>query len=58
MEPFKMGWKIWDVPVYERSTNGTTLYSSVSDAPMKVLSYVAYTIIALGAVLAILRKKK
>ena len=58
MEPFKMGWKIWDVPVYERSTNGTTLYSSVSDTPMKVLSYVSYAILAFGAVLAILRKKK
>jgi len=58
MEPFKMGWKIWDVPVYERSTNGTTVYSSVADAPVKVLSYVAYAILAVGAVLAILRKKK
>jgi len=30
----------------------------VSDVPMKVLSYVAYAVLALGAGLAIVRKKK
>lgn len=58
MDPFVMGWKIWDVPVYEHTTYGTTLYSNVNDVPMKVISYFAYTVLAVGAVLAILRKKK
>jgi len=58
MDPFVMGWKIWDVPVYERDTYGSTLYSRVSDVPMKVLSYVAYALLAAGAVLAFVRKKK
>ena len=58
MDPFVMGWKIWDVPVYEHTTYGTTLYSNVNDVPMKVISYFAYAILAVGAVLTILRKKK
>lgn len=58
MDPFVMGWKIWDVPVYEHTTYGTTLYSNVNDIPMKVISYFAYAILAVGVVLAILRKKK
>jgi len=56
MEPFRMGWKIWDVPVYEQSTYGTTLYSRINDLPMRILSYIGFVILACGAVNMILRK--
>lgn len=58
MEPFKMGYKIWDVPVYTSETNGTTLYTRISDASAKVFVYVSYVLLAYGIISAIVKKSK
>lgn len=53
MEPFKMGWKIWDVPVYSGDTYGYTLYSRTVDLSAQICTYVSYAVLAAGAVLMI-----
>ena len=53
MEPFKMGWRIWDVPVYSGETYGYTLYSRTVDACAKVCTYLSYAVLAVGAVFAV-----
>ena len=53
MEPFKMGWKIWDVPVYSGDTYGYTLYSRTVDLSAQICTYVSYVVLATGAVLMI-----
>ncbi len=51
MEPFKMGWKIWEVPVYSSTTYGLTLYSKTVDLSAQICTYASYFILAFGAVL-------
>ena len=61
MTPFKMGFKIWDVPVYTTENNGTTLYTRTIDVSAKICVYLSQIALAFGLVLAILklvRKKK
>ncbi len=55
MEPFKMGWKIWEVPVYSGSTYGTTLYTNTIDLSAHICVWISYAILACGLVLVILR---
>ena len=55
MEPFKMGWKLWDVPVYETKTYGTTVYTNTIDISAKICVYLSYAIIAVGLVIVVLR---
>lgn len=55
MEPFKMGWKLWDVPVYETKTYGTTVYTNTIDISAKICVYLSYAIIAVGLAIAVLR---
>lgn len=60
MEPFKMGWKIWQVPVWEQETYGKTFYCRTADTPVRIISYISYLILAIGAVgkvLSVRRKK-
>ena len=61
MEPFKMYWKLWDVPVYETSTYGTTVYTRTVDISARICVWLSYAILILGLVLVILktvRKRK
>lgn len=60
MEPFKMGWKLWDVPVYETSTYGTTVYTRTVDLSANICVYLSYAIIVLGLALVVIKaiKKK
>lgn len=58
MEPFKMYWKIWTVPIYSGDTYGTTLYTRTVDTSAKVCVYISYFILALGLASAICRKIK
>ena len=53
MEPFKMGWKIWDVPVYSSETYGTSLYTKTVDLSAQICTYVSYAILAFGAAMMI-----
>ena len=60
MEPFKMGWKIWQVPVWEQETYGKTFYCRTADTLVRIISYISYLILAIGAVgkvLSVRRKK-
>lgn len=54
MEPFKMGYRIWTVPVFESSTYGTSLYTRTIDLSAHVCVYVSYAILAAGFVLAVI----
>jgi len=56
MEPFKMGYKIWDVPVYEAKTYGTTFYTDTVDVSAKICIYLSYAALIAGLALAIMRK--
>lgn len=58
MEPFKMGYKIWDVPVYSSETYGTTVYTKTTDISAKICVYASYAILAYGIVMAIIKKTK
>ena len=55
MEPFKMYWKIWDVPVYETSTYGTTVYTRTVDISAKVCVWLSYAILIVGLALVVLK---
>ena len=56
MEPFKMGYKIWEVPVYEAKTYGTTFYTDTVDVSAKICIYLSYAALIAGLALAIMRK--
>ncbi len=58
MEPFKMGWKIWDVPVYSSETYGKTLYTRTSDISANVFVWFSYAILAAGLAVTITKKVK
>jgi apolipoprotein N-acyltransferase len=55
MEPFKMGYKIWTVPVYTSESNGTTIYTRTIDISANVCVWLSYAALALGLALAIVR---
>ncbi len=61
MEPFKMGWKLWNVPVFSGETYGTTLYTKTVDLSAQICTYVSYALLAFGAIVmvveAITRKR-
>ena len=56
MEPFKMGWKIWDVPVYSSDTYGNTLYTRTSDLVAKIAVYLSYAVLAWGVFITVRKK--
>ena len=61
MTPFKMGFKLWDVPVYTTESNGTTFYTRTIDVSANICVWISYVALACGLILAILklvRKKK
>ncbi len=58
MEPFKMYYKIWDVPVYSGATNGYTLYTRTVDLSAKVCIYISYAALAAGLVLVVMKTVK
>lgn len=55
MEPFKMYYKLWEVPVYNTETYGTTLYTRTVDISAQICVWLSYAILALGLVLVIVR---
>ena len=61
MEPFKMGYKIWNVPVFTGEKNGSTLYTRTIDISAKICVYISYASIICAIALCILkvvRKRK
>ena len=56
VEPFKMTWKIWDVPIYSGKTHGTTLYTRTIDISADICVYVSYLLLAAGLVIALTKK--
>ena len=56
VEPFKMTWKIWDVPIYSGKTHGTTLYTRTIDISADICVYVSYLLLAVGLVIALTKK--
>ncbi len=61
MEPFKMGYKIWEVPVFTGAKNGTTIYTRTIDISAKICVYISQAAILCAVVLCILkvvRKRK
>ena len=55
MIPFKMGHKIWEVPVYSSDTFGTTLYTDTVDLSAKIASWLSFAVLAWGLVLVVLK---
>lgn len=45
MEPFKMGYKVWNVPVYSSSTYGKTIYTDLQDVFALVCVYSSYLVL-------------
>ncbi|MCR4676327.1 MAG: apolipoprotein N-acyltransferase [Sphaerochaetaceae bacterium] len=58
MEPFKMGWKIWDVPVYSSQTYGKTSYTVSSDTIAVVFTAAAAAGLLASLAWFVIRKKK
>ena len=61
MEPFKMGYQIWNVPVFTGEKNGSTLYTRTIDISAKICVYISYASIICAIALCILkvvRKRK
>ena len=56
VEPFKMTWKIWDVPIYSGETHGTTLYTRTIDISADICIYVSYLLLAVGFAFALAKK--
>ena len=56
MTPFKMYWKIWEVPVFSRETYGTTFYTDHADTGVKICIWVSYALLALGLALTVTKK--
>ena len=56
VEPFKMTWKIWDVPVFSTETYGTTLYVRTIDISADICVYFSYLLLAAGLAIAVIRK--
>ncbi len=56
MEPFAMGWNLYEVPIYE--DNPVTFYSSHIDLFAHIAVYISYAVLAIGAVLRIIRAVK
>ena len=61
MEPFKLGWKIYDVPVYQEATNGKTFYTMHDDWLAIISLYLSYGLLFVGAVtqiVTLVKKRK
>ena len=56
MEPFKMGYKLWDVPIYSGKTYGTTFYTRTIDISADICVYVSYALLAIGFAIVASRK--
>ncbi len=55
MTPFKMGYKIWDVPVFTGEKNGSTLYTRTIDISAKICVWLSYAALLCGLALVVLR---
>lgn len=53
MEPFTKGWHIYDVPVY--TSGKATLYTTHDDLGAKIVVYLTYALLAVGAVMQIVK---
>jgi apolipoprotein N-acyltransferase len=49
MEPFKVGWRIYDVPVFTGEVHGTTFYTRHIDWFAFLAIYLSYLLLGLGA---------
>lgn len=49
MEPFKVGWRIYDVPVFTGEIHGTTFYTRHIDWFAFLAIYLSYLLLGLGA---------
>lgn len=58
MEPFKMGWKIWNVPVYSQATYGKTLYTNAQDAIAVICVWLSIASLLAGVGYALVKKFK
>jgi len=58
MTPFKMYWKMYDVPVYSDETNPKTFYTKYSDKTALVFVWCSFIILLMGGVIELLRKRK
>jgi steroid 5-alpha reductase family enzyme len=56
MEPFKAGWHIYKVPVYESSTNGMTFFTEHDNWLAKLCVWASVYILAFAAVLQIAKR--
>ena len=55
MEPFKEGYHVYDVPVYESDSD--TVYVRTLDAPVLIISIVVNVVLISGFVLNLVRNK-
>ncbi len=55
MEPFKVGWRIYDVPVYRSEQIGFTYYTTHIDYLAWAAIYLSFALLAGGAIMALLR---
>lgn len=61
MEPFKVGWKIYDVPVYTQESHGFTFYTRHIDLFAFVAIYLSYALLGFGlirCVVTTIRKRR
>jgi len=60
MPPFKVGWKIYDVPVYIQENHGFTFYTEHIDLFAFIAIYLSYGLLGFGLVryLMTIRKRR
>ena len=58
MEPFAMGWHLYHVPIYSHASHADTFYVSHIDLFAHIAVYISYAVLAIGAVLRIIRAVK
>ncbi len=58
MEPFKMGWTTYTVPIYTSETYGKTLYTRVSDSVAVGFTVLAFLSLAAALTYTLIKKKK
>jgi len=58
MEPFKAGWHIYEVPVFQTANHSETLYTKYGDIVAKLFVYLSYILLCIGALDALKVRKK
>lgn len=56
MEPFKMGYRIWDVPIFSGKTYGYAFYTRTLDISAHICVYVSYLLLVAGLVIVVTKK--